>query len=63
MKNTVKLSEMHVGDRGYLPCEGCIAELRDGGKSGGCEHDLWLALVEWDNDYPTIIVDTDKVSV
>ena len=62
MNPRIKLSEMTVGDRGYLPCEGCIVELRDRGKSGGCEHDLWLAFVEWDGDYPTITVDTHEVS-
>jgi S-adenosylmethionine synthetase len=63
--NRINLSDMRVGDRGYIATEGCIAELRDNGKSGGCEHDLWLALVDWEDDvdYPTIIVDTDDVSV
>jgi len=64
--NKIRLSEMQVGDRGYLMAEGVDVVLRDGGKAGGCEHDLWLAM---DDEavaveaLPVIIMDTDEVSV
>ena len=64
MNESVNLSEMRVGDRGWDPVDSCVAELRDGGLSGGAETDLYLALVEDDGaDYPVIIIDTDAVSV
>lgn len=67
-RRRIKLSEMKVGDTGYLPSEGAFVELREGGRAGGCEHDLFLALIDGEklrpaDWYPTIIVDTDNVSI
>jgi hypothetical protein len=63
--NTVLLSKMSVGDFGILD-DNTVAQLRDNGKQGGCEHDLWLAFCgeqgEYEDDFPIIIVDTDQVS-
>lgn len=64
----VKVTEMSVGDKGFYGDN--LVELRDGGKSGGCETDLYLALVaqpgdrEFDEaaDLPDIILDTDDVT-
>ena len=67
---TVKLSEMSVGDRGIATVnyEDMAVELRDGGKSGGCEHDLVLVYIGCPSEYadadmPRVIIDTDNVSI
>ena len=60
---TRKLSEMSTGDDGYLPT-GEHVILRDGGKMGGCEHDLYLALWHEDgNSVPVVIIDREDVSI
>ena len=64
----IKLSEMEPGDVGYLPAEGAFVRLQAGGLAGGAEHDQYLALIEGDDmlpadEYPTIVVDTDEVSL
>jgi hypothetical protein len=65
MSDKINLSEMSVGDRGWLAAEGAVVELKDGGFSGGCETDLYLALVSYDTntDEPEIVVDTEEVSI
>lgn len=67
---TISLSKMSVGDRGIATVnyEVMAVELRDGGKSGGCEHDLVLCYVgEADapehRDLPRVLIDTDNVSI
>jgi len=37
----IRLSDMQVGD--YATMRGMLVRLMDGGKAGGCEHDLRLA--------------------
>jgi hypothetical protein len=72
---TIKMSEMTVGDFGIIGGDNTVAQLRDNGKQGGCDTDLWLAYVGevgddaaakqygWDvDDLGTIIEDTDQVS-
>jgi hypothetical protein len=44
----MKLSEMAIGDKAFF--QGAIVELRDNGKQGGCEFDLWLSYVCDDRD-------------
>lgn len=65
--DTVKLSKMNIGDKGYLENEAAIVQLKKSGKSGGAENDLYLAYVcdvrEAEEEYPAIIVDTDNVSL
>lgn len=64
---TIKLSDMSVGDIGYLPERDAIVRLCNGGKAGGAEHDLYLAWQYAGHKYvpqaPTIIIDTDNVSI
>lgn len=70
LPNTVKLSDMSVGD--YCIYNGDVCRLKDGGKSGGCDHDLYLAYVcdcrddeqrdGIDSNLPALIVDRDDVS-
>ena len=69
MSDTKKLSEMQVGDYGIL--DGDLVELKDNGKQGGCETDLWLAFCGRTDEadlpvdletVPIIIVDTYDVS-
>lgn len=62
---TIKLSEMSVGDKAEY--QGDIIKLKDNGKQGGTEHDLYLAYIcdarESTEKYPTLIVDRDDVSI
>ncbi len=59
--NRVKLSEMKVGDRAYLPQEGAVVKLIDHVSDG-----LTLVFDGWGDDrpedVPTIIVDTDEIN-
>ena len=61
MENRSKLSEMRVGERGYLPAEGCVVRLIDHPSTG-----LTLVFDEWGldgpDDVPTIIADVDDVA-
>jgi hypothetical protein len=59
----IALSEMNIGDRAYYM--GDLVELRDGGKSGGAENDLWLSVVEDDgDDHPELNrIDRDDVTI
>jgi hypothetical protein len=66
-----KVTDMAVGERGFF--DGDLVELRDGGKSGGCPTDLFLAFIaspgspEWQecaDCCPDIIVgEDDEVTV
>jgi len=56
----IKLSQMRVGERGYLPSEGAVVRLINHASDG-----LVLVFDEWGrDDVATIIpdVDTDKVA-
>ena len=65
----IRVTEMAVGDVGWLAGVDCHVQLRDGGRAGGCEHDLWLARIDdddvsFEHNIPTVIViDGDPVSV
>ena len=57
----VRLSQMRVGERGYLPSEGAVVRLIDHPSDG-----LTLVFDEWGpdgpDDVPTITVDTNKIA-
>jgi trehalose-6-phosphatase len=64
-ETSINLSAMVVGDRAVYDNQ--VVELRDQGRQGGTEFDLWLAYVgescEFNTDYPPLVVDRDDVSI
>ena len=72
MKKDLKLSEMKVGEYGVLDNQ--VVMLRNNGKAGGCKNNLYLAYKgdireDLSRDglnikmLPSIIIDTDEVSI
>ena len=69
----MKLSEVAIGQVVRLqhldsPSCSCVAVLREGGKQGGCAHDLWMAYVcawggpEDTDDLPLVVTDWEDAS-
>jgi hypothetical protein len=69
-RTTISISDVQLGDKVVLVNDDdnttSYAVLKDGGKSGGCEHDLFFAYLgdeyEADDDTPYLRTDSEEAS-